>query len=222
MQLSNLILANNNQFIVLNKPPTIASQGDKTGDKSILDLAEIYCKHPLHIINRVDRPASGIVVLAKSKKAASSLSSSFQKQEVVKKYLAVVKNSPEKKEGTLKHFITKINKINKSVVTDNGKGAHEVELSYKLVDQIDNYGLLEISVKTGRFHQIRAQLSAEGMPIKGDVKYGAKRSNKDRSIHLHAWKKEIIHPITKVKLSIVAALPDENVWNAFSYPKEKV
>ncbi len=213
MQLSELIIFQTHQFVVANKPAGVPIQLDKTGDKPLVDLLSIYCKSDLYVVHRLDRPVSGIVLFAKNKKAAAHFSKQFQDKTIEKKYLAVVKDCPEQQEGILTHYLKKIGnqeKIFKMPV----KGALEAQLSYSVKTSSDNYHLLEIMPVTGRFHQIRSQLSAIGSPIKGDVKYGFKRSNADRSIHLHAWKLTFKHPVTNHPLSFEAPLPEDTLWKA--------
>lgn len=211
------ILLKNNQFIVFNKPSGLGIQPDKTGNKSLVDLAEIYAKKKLFVTHRIDRPASGVVVLAKNSDCAASINGQFKNKEVQKTYLAIVKNVPKEKSRTLKHYLTKNEKVNKSFTSDteipNSKLA---ELKYEVITQSDNYSLLKINLISGRHHQIRVQLSAIGSPIKGDVKYGARRGNKDRSIHLHAWKISFKHPIANEVVEVEAPLPDDSLWNFFS------
>lgn len=216
MNISDLILYKTNQFIIVNKPVGIPIQPDKTEDKSLIELAEIYCKSKLFLIHRLDRPASGVVVFAKNKKAAATFSEQFQKGKIEKNYLAVVKNKPEAETGTLEHFLKKDSKTKKSfVVKPEDKAGKKAILEYKTLASSTTYHLLEVDLKTGRFHQIRAQLGAIGSPIKGDVKYGFKRGNKDRSIHLHAWKLNFNHPVTNEKMEFVADVPAEDVvWQA--------
>ncbi len=211
------ILLRNNQFLALNKPAGLPVQSDKTGDDSLQKLAETYCKHPLHLVNRVDRPASGIVVFAKSPAAMTALTAQFSERTVEKIYLAVVKNQPPEMQGRLKHFIKKDGVKNvSSVYSESRPGSEEADLEYEVVASSDAYFLLKIKLLTGRHHQIRAQLAAIGCPVKGDVKYGARRSNLDRSIHLHAWKLNFIHPVSDEKIEIEAPLPDENLWKFFA------
>ena len=215
-KISDWLLYKNNQLIAFNKPSGIPIQPDKTATKSLQDLGEIYDKSNLFIIHRIDRPASGVVVLAKSKKGLARMNAQFQERTIKKTYLAVVKNTPEKAEGQLVHYLRKNEKANKTQVFEEPvKGGKKAILNYKVLSKSDNYTLLEIDLETGRHHQIRAQLAAIGSPIKGDVKYGARRSNKDRSIHLHAWKMVFVHPVTKERVSLQADLPEEVVWQAF-------
>ncbi len=210
------VIYKNNQLIAFNKPSGIPVQSDKTGDKSLLQLAEIYCKSKLYLIHRIDRPASGVVVFAKNKNAVTSLTNQFKARTISKIYLAVVKNKPVEEAATVKHFLTKNQKANKSFAkeeeTENSKVA---ELSYQVIGSSDNYHLLQLEMLTGRHHQIRAQLAALGSPIKGDVKYGARRSNKDRSIHLHAWKLKFRHPVSSEIVNLIAELPADPIWEFF-------
>ncbi len=217
MNISDLVLLKNNQFIVLNKPPAIPTTADKTGDKSLFDLAEIYCQCTLYPVHRLDRPASGLVVFAKTPKAATELSAQFRERSIEKTYLAVVKNEPLlSNEATLVHHIQENKKTNLATAhAEPNKQTQIAELSYKVKGAIENYQLLEIQLLTGRHHQIRAQLTAIGFPIKGDVKYGARRGNTNRSINLHAWKLKFLHPVSKETIELEAALPEDSVWKAF-------
>ncbi len=216
MNIGSLIIYKNNQLIAFNKPATLTVQSDKTGDKALIDLAEIYTKSRLSLIHRLDRPASGIVLFSKTKKATQTLNAQFQDRKIQKKYLAVVKNKPAEVSGSIVHYLRKNQKDNRTTAFEK-EVAHskKAELNYKLIGSIENYHLLEIDLITGRHHQIRSQLSAIGCPIKGDVKYGFKRGNKDRSINLHAWKLAFNHPVTKERVELIADLPDDSVWNAF-------
>lgn len=215
-RISDWVLYKNNQLIAFNKPAGIPIQPDKTATKSLQDLGEIYAKSNLFIIHRIDRPASGVVVLAKSKKGLARMNAQFQERTIQKTYLAVVKKAPEKNEGQLIHYLRKNEKANKTQVFEEPvKGGKKAVLNYKVIGKSDNYTLLEIDLETGRHHQIRAQLAKIGSPIKGDVKYGARRSNKDRSIHLHAWKLSFQHPVTSETVDLVADMPDDAIWNFF-------
>lgn len=211
-----LVIYKNNQLIAFNKPSGIPVQEDKTGDKSLHSLAEIYCKSNIHLTHRIDRPASGLTLFAKTKKALVTLNEQFKNRSIVKTYLAVVGQAPKVAAGELKHFLKKSNRGNLTIVVPQLEGnAKEAALSYQLLGSIERYHLLEIQIKTGRHHQIRAQLGAIGSPIKGDNKYGFRRMNRDRSIHLHAWKIEFTHPTSNQREQVVAPLPDDPVWNAF-------
>ncbi|MEM9821701.1 MAG: RNA pseudouridine synthase [Bacteroidota bacterium] len=216
MSISEYIIYKNNQLIALNKPVAIGVQGDQSDDKALIDLAEIYCQHRLHLIHRLDRPASGLVLFAKNKRALAHLNQQFQNRQVQKTYLAVVKNSPPKTQDQLTHFLRKQHHKNRSsLVEAESTGAKKASLEYKVIGQIDNYYLLEINLITGRHHQIRAQLAAIDCPIKGDVKYGFKRGNRDRSIHLHSWKLKFQHPASGEEVLLEAPLPEGPVWEAF-------
>lgn len=215
MQLSDLIIFQTNQFIVANKPAGLPVQPDQSGDKSLFDLLSIYCKSEIYVVHRIDRPVSGAVVFAKNKNAAAILSQQFQQKKVEKKYLAVVKDCPIEKEGELVHFMKKQGNTEK-IFKVADKNTDEARLSYKHLAETDNYHLLEVIPHTGRFHQIRAQLGAIGSSIKGDVKYGAKRGNQDRSIHLHSWKLSFHHPVTNEWMAFEAKLPDESLWQVMA------
>lgn len=216
-KIGDLVLYKNNQLIAFNKPANVPVQEDKTGDKSLLGLAEIYTKAKLDVIHRLDRPATGVVLFAKTHGALVSLNEQFKNRQVQKVYLAVVKDAPPQPEGTLIHYLRKNAKDNRSIATaEEVSGSKKAILHYKLLGSSDNYHLLEIQLVTGRHHQIRAQLSAIGCPVKGDTKYGFKRSNADHSIHLHAWKLRFLHPVSNEMEEIVAPVPTEDaVWNAF-------
>lgn len=215
--IGDLVLYKNNQLIAFNKPANVPVQDDKTGDKSLLSLGEIYAKSRLHLIHRLDRPATGVVLFAKTEGALVSLNDQFKNKEVRKTYLAVVKNKPPQLEGKLIHYLKKHARQNRSVASDTETpGSKKSELNYRLIGSIENYHLLEIELITGRHHQIRAQLSAIGCPVKGDDKYGFKRANPDHSIHLHAWKLKFRHPVSGEMEEIIAPVPIEDpVWKAF-------
>lgn len=212
------IILEDKGFIIVNKPATLAVQPDKTGDTDLLTQVKAHCNVPITLINRLDRPASGLVVYAKRNKSLVALNRQFKHRSVQKTYLAVVKNMPSQTEGKLIHHIRKDQKTNRAFAFN--KKLHHTKtaiLKYRLLNSIDNYHLLEIDLITGRHHQIRAQLAAINCPIKGDVKYGFKRGNRDRSIHLHAWKLAFDHPMTKERMDVQAAIPEETVWQAFDY-----
>jgi len=217
------VLYEDNHIIAVNKRPSDIVQGDKTGDTPLSDFVKKYIKEKynkpgdvfLGTVHRIDRPVSGIVLFARTSKALTRLNEMFQGKEIQKTYWAVVKNKPKKEEGKLIHFLKKNEVKNKSFASEKEQsGSLRSELDYKLVLSLDNYHLLEIKPYTGRHHQIRAQLAAIGCPIKGDIKYGFDRTNKDASIHLHARKVEFIHPIKNEPVTIVAPPPNEVIWNA--------
>ncbi|MEC8537389.1 MAG: RluA family pseudouridine synthase [Bacteroidota bacterium] len=218
---SNDILFEDNHLLLINKKPGILTQGDKTGDKSLIDLAKYYIKKKYNkpgnvfigLPHRIDRPTSGIVILSKTSKSLSRISKLFKEKKIEKKYWAIVKNKIENREGKLIHFLKKNQKKNKSFVQKEKKDDHlKAELEYKLIKKMENYFLYEIKLITGRHHQIRAQLSYIGSPIKGDIKYGFKRTNKDGSISLHSREINFIHPVKKNKIQIIAPTPDDDLW----------
>ncbi|MDC7249077.1 MAG: RNA pseudouridine synthase [Sphaerochaetaceae bacterium] len=170
----------------------------------------------LGIPHRLDRPTSGIVIFAKTDKALSRLCNAFRENEVKKKYWAVVDNSPLKPEGTLVHYLTRDSKKNKSFASlVKKKNSKEAKLSYKLLGASKSFYLLEIDLHTGRHHQIRAQLATQNIHIKGDLKYGFPRSNKDGGICLHAREVSFIHPVKKERITLVAQPPKDIVWDFF-------
>lgn len=210
------ILYKDHQIFAVNKPPGIAVQPDKTGDTALQKLAEAYCKQPLHLAHRLDRPVSGVVIFAKTKSAMTALTEQFRSRSVEKTYLAVVQNLPAKPEGSLVHFLRKNEAKNISIVaSESDANTERAELRYRLLGSSERYHLLKIQLITGRHHQIRAQLAAIGCPVKGDVKYGFRRSNRDRSIHLHAWKLAFDHPVSGERISLEAKAPEDPVWQAF-------
>ena len=192
------------------------AQADKTGDTAALMLAEQHCGQALHPVHRLDRPASGVLVFAKTKLSMTQLQEQFRSQTVEKDYLAVVASVPEEPSGTLVHYLVKNASKNRSYAySELRKGAVRAELNYQVLGSSERYHLLQIRLITGRHHQIRAQLSAVKAPIKGDVKYGARRGNRDRSIHLHAWKLAFEHPGTGEWLLLTAPIPEgDPVWEA--------
>jgi len=215
-RIGDLVLYKNNQLIAFNKPGGIPVQHDPSGDKSLLDLAEIYAKSKVKLIHRLDRPASGVVLFAQNEKAQANLSEQFKNRQVEKTYLAITAEKPDPEKGILTHQLLKTPHGNKSVAVEEGQAnTKEAVLQYELLGSSDNYHLLKIKLITGRHHQIRAQLAAVNCPVKGDVKYGARRKNKDRSIHLHAWKLRFKHPVSNDWEEITAPLPDEPLWDYF-------
>lgn len=217
------VLHEDNHLIVVNKRPGDIVQGDKTGDMPLSEVVKEYIKVKynkpgnvyLGVVHRLDRPTSGIVVFAKTSKALPRLNKLFKDKEAKKTYWAVIKNAPPKTEDTLVHYLKRNPKQNKSFAhTKEVPDSKKAILEYRLLKKLDNYYLLEIDLETGRHHQIRSQLSAVGSPIKGDLKYGFDRSNKDASIHLHARKITFVHPVKKEKLEITAHPPQDPVWDA--------
>ena len=221
-RIGDLVLYKNNQLIAFNKPAGLPAQADQTGDKALINLAEIYCQSKLHLIHRLDRPASGIALFAKTTGALASLNEQFRERQVEKVYLAAVAAKPEPAEGVLRHYLLKQARQNRTLaLAEERPGAKLAELSYRCIASSTHYHFLEIRLLTGRHHQIRAQLAAIGCPIKGDVKYGARRSNPDRSIHLHAWKLRFRHPVSGEWEEIIAPLPaGDPLWRSWAAEEE--
>ncbi len=218
VQIGDLIIEKNNQLIAFNKPPGLPVVADKTGDKALADFAEIYCKHPVHLVHRLDRPASGVVLFAKTENALRLLNEQFSSRTIRKTYLAVVGQLPPHEAGTLIHFIKKDGQSNRSrAFAEKKPGSKRAELTYRVVGHSDQYHLLEIELITGRHHQIRAQLAAVGSPIKGDVKYGFRRGNRDRSIHLHARRLTFQHPVSGEPVTLECRPPADPVWRPFGF-----
>ena len=223
--MEDLVLYEDNHLIIVNKNAGEITQGDKTGDTPLPEKIKLFLKNKynkpgnvfLGVVHRLDRPTSGIVVFAKTSKALARMNKLFQEKKVQKTYWAIVEKAPEKKEDTLVHCLQKNEKQNKSYVrpTLSNKSIKEATLDYRLLLSSDKYHLIEVLPKTGRHHQIRVQLSHIGSVIKGDVKYGARRSNTDHSICLHARKIDFIHPVSKTNISITAPVPKEKLWEFF-------
>lgn len=218
------ILYEDNHLIIVNKRTGDIVQGDKTGDKPLSEVVKEYIAEKYHkpgkvflgVVHRLDRPTSGIVIFAKTSKALERLNKMLRDKTIKKTYWAVVKNSPEKESDTLIHYLKKNPKNNKSTAfTKETKDAKKAVLHYKILGKTDFYTLLEIDLETGRHHQIRCQLARIGSPIKGDLKYGFNRSNKDGGIHLHARKIDFIHPVKKERITETASLPEDPVWDLF-------
>ncbi|QYN48257.1 RluA family pseudouridine synthase [Apibacter sp. ESL0432] len=227
MLTENQILFEDNHIIIINKKAGQLVQGDKTGDISLLDEVKSYIKQKYSkpgnvfagLVHRIDRPTSGIVIFAKTSKALTRLTEMIKKREIKKTYWAVVKKNEIPETQRLVHYLKKNEKNNKAIIFNSSSaqsGSKEAILTYKIIKKSDHYLLLEIDLETGRHHQIRAQLSAIKCPIKGDLKYGADRSNSDGSIHLLARKIEFIHPIKKEKIVLKAPVPEnDNLWKSF-------
>lgn len=219
------VIYEDNHIIAVNKACGEVVQGDKTGDETLMDKVKLYLKEKynkpgnvyLGLPHRLDRPTSGLLILAKTSKVLPRLNKLFQTRgEVKKTYWAVVDKRPLKFQDTLENYLLKNEGQNKSFVVDKNKpGAKFAGLTYRHVASIERYHLLEIELLTGRHHQIRVQLGEIGLRIKGDLKYGFPRSNRDKGIHLHARKIEFTHPVKKIPISIVADPPEDVVWNEF-------
>ena len=217
------VLYEDNHLIIVNKRPGDIVQGDKTGDLPLSEVVKEYLKVKykkpgnvyLGVVHRLDRPTSGIVVFARTSKALPRLNKLFKEKEAKKTYWAVVKKAPPKEEDHLIHYLKRNPKQNKSYAHINEvPDSKKAILDYRILKKMDNYTLLEIDLHTGRHHQIRSQLSTIGSPIKGDLKYGFGRSNKDASIHLHSRKLSFVHPVKKKPLVITAPPPKDPLWDA--------
>ncbi|MBK9336539.1 MAG: RluA family pseudouridine synthase [Lewinellaceae bacterium] len=210
------ILFQDSILLAVNKPAGMPTQADKTGDMPLLQWAEAECGQSLHLVHRLDRPAGGVILLAKTREAMTQLQQQFQVHAIEKEYLAVVATLPPEPEGVLIHHLQKNAAKNRSFASaEERENTERAELHYRLLGSSTRYHLLHIRLITGRHHQIRAQLAAIGCPIKGDVKYGARRGNQDRSIHLHAWRLSFEHPGTGAWMQLEAPLPDNDpVWEA--------
>lgn len=221
------VLYEDNHIIAVSKTCHEIVQGDKTGDTPLSDVVKAYIKEKyqkpgevfLGVTHRLDRPTTGVVLFARTSKALTRLNAMFQSHEQIKKtYWAIVPANPQLPlTNRLENYIWRNEKQNKSfVVKPDTKGAKRAVLTYKVIAQGDRYMLLEINLETGRHHQIRCQLAAIGCPIKGDLKYGAKRSNPDGGISLHARQIEFVHPVSKQSITITAPVPDVSLWQSFS------
>lgn len=220
------VLYEDNHIIVVNKQSGEIVQGDKTGDTPLSDIVKTHLKEKynkpgnvfLGVVHRLDRPVSGVVLFAKTSKALPRLNKLFAEHEKVKKtYWAIVGNKPPQESGTLTHWLTRNEKTNTAKAYDREvPNSKKAILDYRLIAASQRYFLLEIQLHTGRHHQIRCQLAKMGCPIKGDLKYGAPRSNPDGSICLHARHLELEHPVTHEILSITAPVPQNALWQAFA------
>ena len=216
------IVYEDNHLIIVNKSPGELSQSDYTRDLSLVDKVKNYIKTKykkpgnvyLGLVNRLDRPTSGLIIFSKTSKSLARMNKLLKERKIKKIYHAVTEKSPNPKKGTLINFLKKNQIKNKSfIVNENEPKSKKAILHYTLIKKLKKFFLIEIILETGRHHQIRSQLANIGCVIKGDVKYGAKRANKDKSICLHAKKIEFIHPITKAKISIDANPPKSNIWS---------
>ena len=218
------VVYEDNHIIIVNKTASEIVQGDKTGDTPLSETVKQYLKEKyskpgnvfIGVAHRLDRPVSGLVIFARTSKALTRLNEMFRSGEVKKTYWAVVKNAPKEPENELVHYLVRNEKQNKSFAYDKEvPNSKKAILDYRLIGHSENYYLLEVDLKTGRHHQIRCQLAKMGCPIKGDLKYGAPRSNPDGSICLHARKVRFIHPVSKELIELVAPLPEGNLWKGF-------
>ena len=220
------VLYEDNHIIAVNKTCNEIVQGDKTGDTPLSETVKAYIKEKynkpgdvfLGVTHRLDRPTSGVVLFARTSKALTRLNEMFKSHEQIRKtYWAIVQGAPKVPEARLENWLVRNEKLNKSFIyKPNAKEAKQAILSYKTLVKGDHYTLLEVNLETGRHHQIRCQLAAIGCPVKGDLKYGAKRSNPDGGICLHARKIEFIHPVSKQEICITAPVPEDSLWQQFA------
>ena len=219
------VIYEDNHIIIVSKSSGEIVQGDKTGDEPLGESVKRYIKEAyakpgnvfLGVVHRLDRPVSGLVMFARTSKALPRLNKMFAGSDVHKTYWAIVKDMPPKPEGTLIHWLVRNEKQNKSYAYDKEvPNSKRAELDYKVIAKSDNYYLLEVNLKTGRHHQIRCQLAKMGCPIKGDLKYGAKRSNPDGSICLHSRRMEFIHPVSQKQITVEAPVPNDPLWLSFN------
>ena len=224
------VVYEDNHIIIVSKQSGEIVQGDKTGDRPLSDIVKDYIKEKyqkpgavfLGVVHRLDRPVSGLVVFARTSKALTRLNKMFAEGEVHKTYWAITKNTPRDSEGTLTHWLVRNEKQNKSYAyTSEMPNSKKAILKYRMIGHSDNYTLLEVNLMTGRHHQIRCQLAAMGCPIKGDLKYGAPRSNPDGSISLMSRSVEFIHPVSKEKIVVEAPLPQDPLWQAIAPTNNK-
>lgn len=220
------VIYEDNHIIIVNKESGEIVQGDKTGDTPLSEEVKAYIKEKyakpglvfLGVVHRLDRPVSGLVIFARTSKALCRLNDMFRKGEIHKTYWAVVQQRPKEDEGMLENWLVRNEKQNKSYVYDHEiPNSKKAILNYKLIGQTDHYYVLEINLLTGRHHQIRCQLAAMECPIKGDLKYGAKRSNPDGSISLLARRVEFIHPVSKKQIVVEAPFPKDNLWQKIKF-----
>ncbi|MDE5799648.1 MAG: RNA pseudouridine synthase [Paramuribaculum sp.] len=219
------VVYEDNHIIVVDKRPGEIVQGDKTGDEPLVETVRRYIKDKYQkpgnvfcgVVHRLDRPTSGLVVFAKTSKALARLNEMFRRGEVRKTYRAITRSIPTPPEGRLIHYLTAVERNNKTYVSPTPKaGAKEAALTYRVIGHSDRYHLVEVNLETGRKHQIRAQLSAIGCPIRGDLKHVDKRSNPDGSISLQAYRIEFEHPVSHKHIDLTASLPDDPLWKAFT------
>lgn len=216
------VLYEDNHLIIINKPSGALVQGDKTGDVPISEDVKQYIKEKynkpgdvfLGVVHRLDRPVSGIVIFARTSKALERMNALFKEKKVQKTYWAVVQNPPKLHNGTIHTYTIKDSiKLKAKVFDKEIPGSKLCTLDYQIINQTDRYYLLEVLPHTGRYHQIRSQLSHIQSPIKGDIKYGFARTNSDGSIHLHARKIDFVHPVSKIQISVTAPVPQyDNLW----------
>ncbi len=216
------VLYEDNHIIIVNKLSGEIVQGDKTGDKTLIDDVKQYIKKKynkpgevfLGVVHRLDRPVFGIVLFARTSKALVRLNDMIKEHKIAKTYWAITKKRPQEPEATLTHWLKRDEKINKTKAFNKEvNNSKKAVLHYSMIGSTDKYTLLEINLETGRHHQIRCQLAKIGCPIRGDLKYGFPRSNPDGSISLLSRRIEFIHPVSKEKICVTAPIPKDNLWH---------
>ncbi len=222
--ISRRILYEDNHLLIVNKLPSEIVQGDQTGDRPMSDELKEYLKEKYHkpgdvflgVVHRLDRPVSGAVVFARTSKGLARMNNLVRDRQMKKIYWAVVGTCPDPASGTLSHYLYRNQEQNRSFVYDKEvKDSRLALLEYRVIFSSDRYFLLEIDLRTGRHHQIRAQLAAIGSPVRGDLKYGYPRSNPDGSVHLHARSVYFIHPVSHEVVMVKADPPEDPLWNHF-------
>ena len=224
MNYQNLdILFEDNHLIIVNKRCGVLVQGDKTGDTPLIELVKKYIKDKysktgnvfLGLVNRIDRPVSGIVIFAKTSKALSRMNDKLKNRQIKKFYWLFISNKFKSNEGSLEGWFKKNKKINKSYFyKEEINNSKYGSLNYRIIEKLENYFKIEVDLITGRHHQIRCSFSEIGFPIVGDIKYGSKRTNKDGGIYLHAREVNFIHPVSKEEIIIKADPPISGLWSA--------
>ncbi len=220
-----MVVYEDNHLLIVNKRPGEIVQGDKTGDIPMVDSLKAYLKEKynkpgnvfLGLVHRLDRPVGGLVIFAKTSKALSRMTQMFAKGEIQKTYMAIVCKAPDVPAQRLKHYLVRNERLNKSFAYEQEQaGSKRAELSYRLLSSGNRYHLLEVALHTGRHHQIRCQLAKIGCVIKGDLKYGAARSNPDASISLLSYRLRFVHPVSGVELNLTAPIPEDKLWQELS------
>ena len=219
------VVYEDNHIIIVFKQSGEIVQGDKTGDRPLSETVKEYIKAKYHkpgnvflgVVHRLDRPVAGLVVFARTSKALARLNEMFRKGDIHKAYWAITKNMPKEPQATLTNWIVRNERQNKSYAYDREvPDSKKALLSYRVIGHTDHYHLLEVHLMTGRHHQIRCQLASIGCPIKGDLKYGAERSNPDGSISMLSHEMTFVHPVSKETIHVVAPLPDDNLWRTLA------
>lgn len=218
------VLYEDNHIIIVYKEVGEIVQGDKTGDRTLADTVKEYIREKYHkpgnvflgVAHRLDRPVAGIVVMARTSKALARLNDMFRRGDVHKTYWAITQAAPQQTEGELTHWLTRNERQNKSYACDHEvPGAKKATLRYRILAHSDKYHLVEVTLLTGRHHQIRCQLAAMGCPIKGDLKYGARRSNPDGGISLLSHEVQFTHPVSGQDIHVISPLPEDSLWASF-------